>query len=1044
MAFGPAQHLGPFRLDRPLGRGREGQIWAATAPGGGAVAVKVLAAVRAESDRRLEREIRALAGLRHPHIVRLFEQGLVTPAEAERARGHLLAGQAWFAMERADGSLADAPGPMAWTELRPVLVHTLRALAHAHARGVLHLDLKRSNLLRRGQRTLLADFGVALDRSELLERASQDLRGNLATMAPEQLRGDWQALGPWTDLFALGRVIWELATGEHLLPSGQSPAQAWAFAQYPPEPPALPPDMPGGLGELLCLLLAPDPAVRIRRAADLDWALDELQAGRALPWPPTPPPPPTWRRPSHEARAERLERELPGLGLSLHGVRQVPLAGRIEARDALWEALLQVVGSRTPRAICLRGPSGIGKSRLARWLCELAEELGVATQARARFEPNQHDLTRMLETLLGRALGDALPQDPTQATGAMGRVLIDQALKHPVVLWLDDIQWGTPGLDLAERLLDLGRGAVLVVLTARDEALAERPEEAQRLAGLDKRGLSTLPLGPLSNEEMDQMLRDGLDLAWDLVETLRPRCEGKPLFAIHLVDDWVARGLLQPTEDGLRSRPGAELPLPEDLERLWQARVASVCGRCPDPRAAAIALERAAVLGLRVDRQAWAGICALHAPLVQLEAALEDARLATAVPGGWQFEHGMLRESLMATANAERRLPDHHRACVAWLLRDGEPSDFASLRRLGHHLLRAGDPDRAADVLMAAVQLSYPRGRRPWEYPLLVAFGQALDQAGAGLDDPRVAWHRLWLSRTVVNLFSADAAWEIFAEAQDAALASGDVTCQRAVRRYEGVLMAWSGRYEDAVAIERELLLAWEADDAWAQWAQGQTQLVTWYCRLGDLDQALIELDRLALVLDRVDDEYRGRYAVVAGMVHTARGDYEQARLAGEEGVRHVGHRPSTLANVLNNLGEANRHLGRHDEAVRCYAEAVRCFRASGMPGHAVPSLNLGLLHCDQGKWAEAARHLASAAHGLRRAGRNLPLAVALLALMRTSLHLEQPEDFESWWPEASELVGLLGTRNRDIANELEALMRTCEGVGDGARAARIAGLSAR
>ncbi len=1049
MAHRPTQHLGPFRLERPLGRGREGEIWAATAPGGGPVAIKLLAAVRAE-DVRLTREIRALAGLRHPHIVRLYDQGRVTASESTRSRGQLVEGQAWFAMEKADRSLADAPDPLPWATVHTVLQHTLGALAHAHARGVLHLDLKRSNLLQRGERTLLADFGVALERTELLARQSESLRGNLATMAPEQLRADWHALGPWTDLYALGRVLWRLLAGEHLLPAGLAPDQAWHFAQQPPEPPPLPPQVPEGVGELICMMLGPEPTLRFRRAADLAWALDEVQADRPLPWPPRSPVPRTWRRPVLEARSERLERELPGLGLSLHGVREVPLVGREAEREALWTALRDAVASRSPRAVCLRGPSGVGKSRLARWLGEVAEELGVATAVSARFEPAWHDLSRSVSQLLGQQVAERLPQDPTAATGALARVLLDRATEHPLVLWLDDVQWGTAGLALADRLLTLGGGPVLLVLTARDELLSERPEEARRLAALDGRGLASLTLQRLPPPAMDQLLRDGLDLAWDVVEALSPRVGGNPLHAIQLVDDWVSRDLLRPTPDGLRLREGVETPLPASLDRLWQDRITGVLGeleRRPtsrtEPREGArIALERAACLGLDVDRVAWTAICPHQVPFDALETALAEHRLAVTGPGGWRFAHGLVREALLAAAGRADRLEDHHRACVAWLLRDGTPSDFLVLHRVGHHLLAAGEPDRAADALFAALEASHPKGRGPWEYPLLTDLGQALALAGADRHDRRVAWQRHWWARCIVHLVGAEEAWTACAAAREAAWASGDVRCQRAVRRYESVLKAWSGDHAEAARIERELLEEWAADEDWEQWHQGLGQLTTWLCRQGKLDAALEALRLREGRFDGVRAVHRGRHAVVAGMVHTARGEHDLARQVGEAGLPHAQGHPSTLANIYNNLGEANRHLGRHEEAARCYAEAVRNFRAGGITGDGVPSLNLGLLRCDQARWEAAATALTQAADTLRRTGRNLPLGVALLARARASLHLGATDEFDRLWPEVEAVLEILDPRNLDLAKEREALAATCAQLGDDARGRQVAGLS--
>src|SRR5690606_17023270 len=108
-------------------------------------------------------EVRSVAALRHPHIIQVFEHGEVSEAEARQAPG-LVAGMSYLVMEiAAGGSLAPRRGRLSWTELRAVLFAMLDALAHAHARGVIHRDLKPGNILlgRARPAIKLTDFGLA-------------------------------------------------------------------------------------------------------------------------------------------------------------------------------------------------------------------------------------------------------------------------------------------------------------------------------------------------------------------------------------------------------------------------------------------------------------------------------------------------------------------------------------------------------------------------------------------------------------------------------------------------------------------------------------------------------------------------------------------------------------------------------------------------------------------------------------------------------------------------------------------------------------------
>src|SRR5688572_11432606 len=125
-----------------------GDVWQARHASGAAVAVKIVPSA-ARVREAFSEEVRAVAGLDHPNVVTVLDHGVVE-------------GSPWLAMELAEGSLVDHV-PARWPGVRAVLLQLLDALAHAHARGIVHLDLKPGNVLRGGSRApwVLSDFGIA-------------------------------------------------------------------------------------------------------------------------------------------------------------------------------------------------------------------------------------------------------------------------------------------------------------------------------------------------------------------------------------------------------------------------------------------------------------------------------------------------------------------------------------------------------------------------------------------------------------------------------------------------------------------------------------------------------------------------------------------------------------------------------------------------------------------------------------------------------------------------------------------------------------------
>ncbi|MCO4772647.1 MAG: serine/threonine protein kinase, partial [Deltaproteobacteria bacterium] len=303
-------------------------------------------------------EVRGIAGLDHSRIVRVYDHGLLTPEAAEASGGTLEAGSPWLAMERLDGgTLSDyAREGVDWDRLCAALLATLDGLAHAHARGVVHRDIKPGNVLLGVHGEIkLTDFGLVHAIATVDEVGDSLLLGTPAYMAPEQLQMRARDFGPWTDLYAVGCMAWALATGAP--PFGRELKDALKGHLHL-EPPAFTPDMrvPPDFERWVRWLLTKPVEQRVSRAAEASDTLAAL-SGRPRPgWRAG------WRRPE-----SKREGPLHGVGLGLLGVRSVPLVGREPEQDFLWDKLVTVDRDASPQVVMLRGGAGYGKSRLARW-----------------------------------------------------------------------------------------------------------------------------------------------------------------------------------------------------------------------------------------------------------------------------------------------------------------------------------------------------------------------------------------------------------------------------------------------------------------------------------------------------------------------------------------------------------------------------------------------------------------------------------------------------------------------------------------------------
>jgi eukaryotic-like serine/threonine-protein kinase len=262
----PAE-IGRYRLDRPLGTGGFAVVWLAHDVSlETSVAIKVLAehwADRMDVRDRFLAEARMLRQAASPHVVQVFDIG------------ELPDGRPYFVMEHADhGTLGDRAGAGSTAEALRRAAEVARGVADLHAAGIVHRDVKPSNVLVRstrdgGERLLVADLGVAKD----LARASGLTMsvGSAGYMAPEQA-GPNAGVDVRADVYSLGALAYHLVTGAEPGPPGA--------VMDPPAARAMAP----GLRQVLLKALEVRPERRWPDAATLAGEFERLAGGSRRPF----------------------------------------------------------------------------------------------------------------------------------------------------------------------------------------------------------------------------------------------------------------------------------------------------------------------------------------------------------------------------------------------------------------------------------------------------------------------------------------------------------------------------------------------------------------------------------------------------------------------------------------------------------------------------------------------------------------------------------------------------------------------------------------
>ncbi len=291
--LGPGAMFGRYQIERELARGGMGIVYVATDPGlKRKVALKVMIAGETASDdqvRRFVREARAAGQLHHPNIVAVHDAGEVD-------------GRHYFTMDLVDGKeLAHTIGSGMKLRDQVALMRTVcLALHHAHEHGIVHRDLKPANIMiTRDGRPVVMDFGLAKDvgNDASFRSLSGVVQGTPSYMSPEQAQGRTREVDRRTDVYALGVILYELATGKRPFGGNTLFDTIRAVVNDEPEPPrALAHEVDAGLNAVILRCLEKDRNARYPTAQAMADDLGHWLAGEAVVARPQPPWVTAWRR----------------------------------------------------------------------------------------------------------------------------------------------------------------------------------------------------------------------------------------------------------------------------------------------------------------------------------------------------------------------------------------------------------------------------------------------------------------------------------------------------------------------------------------------------------------------------------------------------------------------------------------------------------------------------------------------------------------------------------------------------------------------------
>ncbi len=1025
--FAPGLVLGNrYRIDRLLGHGGMGEVYCARDLDLGVpVALKTIRPEIASDPavlRRFKREVLLARSVTHPNVCRIYDQGRHRDATQDVT---------FLTMEFLPGETLEtrirSKGRMSRTEALPIAKQLADALDAAHQAGIVHRDFKSANVMlvptEKDERAVITDFGLAMGAEEAdvpaqAERSSGTsisggpvFLGTPAYMSPEQVRGE--RVGPAADLYALGIVLFEMATGSVPF-SGRTPLET-ALLRLGSPPPSLSAlvDVEPEWESAILRLLSLEPEARFSSAGEAVAALEGREAAPA---------PGAVLKPSHRA------------AFHLPAERDRFVGRARELRD-LVERL-----EDGPSQMTILGAGGSGKTRLARrygwtsldrwsggvWFCDLSEA--------GDADGIVHAVATGLDVPLGK--GDPIVQ-LGHAIAGRGRALIildnfEQVREHAEATlgqWIARARETSFLVTSRERLQLEGETVLdLDPLDPETEGIELFAERARAQVAGFALGANRGVVGDIVR------LVDGLPLAIELAAA-RLRTLSLEQLRARLVD---RLGLLAGPKGGRQGTLRATLDWSRELLAPWeQAAVAQASvfegGFTLEAAEAVLKIsswpKAPAVLDVvqaLVDKSWLRARSALGAPRFEMFATVRE--YAAGKLRGDGAAAGVLAGATLQL-EAEKRHGRYYAAmgteeAVEALDRHGGVAKRAALKLEIDNLVAAcrraverSDPDTAAGALAASWVLLSMTG------PITAAvdLGRLVTEM-QGLRPLQRARAMSHLGAALRGSGQEEEARHCFEEALRLYRELGDRGGEGRILNQLAIMDLSHGRtqearrlFQDALALLREAGL--RGSEGGCLGDMGGLDLME-----GRLEDARLRAEEsLAICRELGNRRGEARYLNNLGIACGTKGHVEEARRCHEEALmilREIGDRWGEGI-LLNDLGALHGNRGRREEAQRCFEEALIILRQVGnrrSEGHALGNLassveegraeekqrlyeeaiaiyreigdrafegrflgDLGLIHGSQGRMEEAQRCIDEGIAIARAIGDRLGLAVSLV-----------------------------------------------------------------
>jgi tetratricopeptide (TPR) repeat protein len=806
------QQLLHYRLIEKLGEGGMGVVYRATDTKlGRDVALKLLpvsVAAHAERFERFRREARAMASLNHPNIVTIHS--VEETAEHRFLTMELIRGAPLDRLIPQDGLPVD--------QLYSLAIQLADALSAAHDNGIVHRDLKPGNVMVDETSVLkVLDFGLAkLD--EAVSSAGTDtdtptemitregvVMGTVPYMSPEQVSA--RPVDHRSDLFSLGIILYEMASGARPFTGNSSMELASAILRDPAPPLG---GVPDALERLIANCLQKEPGDRIQSAERIAKELRTLQSVPAEP------------QPAAEAPARR------------------PFVGRQAERETIRE-MLKAARSGRGGMVLLGGEPGVGKTRLAEELLtegaahgmlaleghayedegvpfvtalEIIEEMTrllPAEKLRGMLGDNASEIARLMPELRRRF--PDIPQPIELPPEQQRRYLFNSVLEFleratrqtPMVMLLDDLHWADESsLLLLEHIApQLEKLPLLFIGTYRDVELEVGRPFARMRAGLVRGRLARrIAIRRFGEDDVASLLSalGGPEPPPSLVTAIFNETEGNPFFVTEVFEHLTEEGSLFNADGSWRGDLNVEaLEVPEGVRLVIGRRLERL-----DPKTPKV-LALASIVGLRFDLTVIERASGDPDDVLDAIEEAEKARLVAPLSGRreprYEFAHALVRQTLLNTMSVPRRQRGHLRIAEAMEQVWGTQSE-AHAGDIAHHLYQSGaaaEPAKARRYLALAARRALEAAAAD---EALVLVERAFEFDEDIEDNERGRLHRLRgrAKRTLSDWAGWVADWE---EALALLEAVGDREAVAELCRWLGYERLWANRIDEAKAFLR-------------------------------------------------------------------------------------------------------------------------------------------------------------------------------------------------------------------------------------------------